>query len=93
MVLMQHEFGVKHADGSRALYESSLIAYGGGAPGVPTAMANTVGITCAIGAQLILSGTISTPGVLLPTAKEVYIPSLQRLETEGFTFTETVRKL
>jgi saccharopine dehydrogenase-like NADP-dependent oxidoreductase len=93
MVLMRHEFGVKLPSGLRQIRESSYVGFGGGSPTSFTCMANTVGITCAIGAQLILNGTIHKPGVLLPTAKEVYLPGLQRLASEGFTFTETSRDL
>jgi alpha-aminoadipic semialdehyde synthase len=92
MVLMRHVFGIRKADGNKQVRESSFIGFGSGAAG-PTMMARTVGLTCAIGAQLILSGVVKTPGVLLPTTKEIYRPALLRLQQEGLDFVETVRDL
>ena len=37
-------------------------------------MAKTVGITAAIGAQLLLNGDIRDRGVLIPTKPSVYVP-------------------
>ena len=52
-------------------------------------MARTVGLTIAIGAQLQLDGKIKSPGgVLVPTTPDIYLPALEALETEGFTFIE-----
>ena len=51
-------------------------------------MAKTVGLTAAIGAEMVLQGTIKTTGVLVPTDKEVYTPALKLLEKEGIIFTE-----
>ena len=53
-----------------------------------TAMAKTVGLPVAIATLKILNGEISTTGVQLPTAKEVYLPILEELEQYGVVFKE-----
>lgn len=90
MVLMQHRFGIRHADGRRERRESFLIAYGNERE---TIMSRTVGLTAAIGAQLVVSGAVSIPGVVMPSHREVYMPALQRLEAEGIVFTDTTTML
>ncbi len=87
MVAMHHEFGVELADGTRETRTSSLLAYGD--PDGDTSMARTVGITAAIGAQLLLNGDIRDRGVLIPTKPSVYVPGLRMLKEEGFEFKES----
>ena len=87
MVAMHHEFGVELADGTRETRTSSLLAYGD--PDGDTSMAKTVGITAAIGAQLLLNGDIRDRGVLIPTKPSVYVPGLRMLKEEGFEFKES----
>ena len=56
-----------------------------------TAMARTVGLTCAIGADLILrnngrSELLNEGGILSPIHKDIYQPALQLLEEQGIKF-------
>ena len=46
-----------------------------------SAMSRTVSLPAAIGVQLILSGIVTTPGVLRPVTKDVYKPVLDELAT------------
>lgn len=88
MVLMRHDFGVEYDDGRPPRDLSSLLLAYGEEKG-DTAMARTVGLTIAIGAQLQLDGKIKAPGgVLVPTTPDIYLPALEALETEGYTFIE-----
>jgi saccharopine dehydrogenase-like NADP-dependent oxidoreductase len=92
MALMVHEVEVELPDGGRELHTSSLIEYG--IPGKKqTAMSRTVGLTAAIGAQLILDGRAHAVGVQAPTTREWYGPMLQALEEEGVAMKESCRKL
>ncbi len=55
---------------------------------VYTAMSNTVGLPVAICGKMILNGTLTTKGVLIPVEKEIYDPILNELENYGITFQE-----
>lgn len=82
MTIMQHSFN----DGERS---SKLLVYGNK---TDTAMARTVGLTAAIGAELMLDPinplAEQATGVLVPTKKTVYKPALERLAQEGLIFQE-----
>jgi len=67
---------------------STLEAYG--APDGHSAMALTVGVPCGIATQMVLDGTLSTPGVLVPYTKEICDPLRERLEEEGIAMVERV---
>jgi hypothetical protein len=56
-------------------------------------MARTVGITSAIAAQMLLSGSVSTPGVVTPMSREWYEPILKSLAGEGIALVEKRSKL
>eukprot|EP00301_Raphidiophrys_heterophryoidea_P005098 c12175_g1_i1.p1 GENE.c12175_g1_i1~~c12175_g1_i1.p1 ORF type:complete len:1027 (-),score=258.83 c12175_g1_i1:170-3250(-) len=86
MVIMQHIFDVEWDGGRKEQHKSTLIAYG--EANGDTAMAKTVGITAAIGAELVLQSQITDCGVVMPTSPSVYNPALALLEKEGFRFTE-----
>jgi saccharopine dehydrogenase (NADP+, L-glutamate forming) len=64
MVMLQHKFGIEWGDGLKEVRTSTGLWFG--TPGGETAMARTVGVPCAITAQLILDGVISRRGVLAP---------------------------
>ena len=51
-------------------------------------MAKTVGLPVAIATLAILDGKITTPGVQIPIAKEIYQPILEELEAYGVSFKE-----
>lgn len=85
---MQHKFGVEMPNGVKKELTSTYLAYG--LPnGRDTIMAKTVGLTAAIGAQLILNGSMQRTGVLVPNTSDIYLPTLALLENEGVIFEET----
>lgn len=88
LVILHHDFLVQRRSGRRENLTSTLISYG--TPGGYTAMAKTVGLPAAFGAQLILEGRLKTPGVLVPTTKDIYLPLLEKLEARGIAFVEKV---
>ena len=51
-------------------------------------MAKTVGLPVAIATLKILNKEITTPGVIRPISKEVYLPILEELENYGVSFNE-----
>ena len=61
-----------------------------GISGGHSAMALTVGIPCGIATELVLDGTINTPGVLAPYTKEICDPIREILESEGIALVEKV---
>ncbi|KAF1322345.1 Alpha-aminoadipic semialdehyde synthase, partial [Globisporangium splendens] len=86
LVLMHVAVGAEYPDGSYATLETFFSAFGE-ADG-DTIMAKTVGVTAAIGVALVLSDEISSVGIVSPTEKEVYGPSLALLAAEGIHFQE-----
>ena len=93
MVLMQHEFGVEYSDERASeIRTSSLLLYGdSNTPQGDTAMAKTVGLTIAVGAELVLGGAGSGGGIMVPTLPEFYNPGLDLLAKEGLIFNEETR--
>ncbi|KAI8820791.1 Saccharopine dehydrogenase-domain-containing protein [Fimicolochytrium jonesii] len=91
MVAMHHEFGIKWRDGSREKRTSTLFAYG--EVGGYTAMAKTVGLPAAIGAEMLLDGQLRGKGVIAPMTKEIYEPMLRKLENENIRFVEQTFRL
>ncbi len=85
MIVMWHKFGYR-MNGELKMIESSMVRKGKSAD--DTAMAETVGLPVGIATRMILEGTITTPGVHLPTTKEIYEPILEELAQEGITFEE-----
>ena len=55
-----------------------------------SAMALTVGVPCGIATQMVLDGTLSTPGILVLYTKEISDPLCERLEEEGISMVERV---
>jgi len=97
LALMQHTVEADMGPG-RGLerHEATLVEYGrpAGGPGGGTAMARTVGLTAAIGAQLLLDGRVpGAVGVQCPTSREWYLPMLDALEAEGIAFKHSVTRL
>ncbi|MDT0556398.1 saccharopine dehydrogenase family protein [Patiriisocius hiemis] len=85
MIVMYHKFGYE-LDGEKKQIDSTMVIKGDDQ--TYTAMAKTVGLPVAIAALKILNEEITTPGVQLPIAKEVYEPILKELESYGITFNE-----
>ena len=85
MIVMYHKFGYE-LNGEKHQIDSYMTLIG--EDQTHTAMAKTVGLPVAIAALKILNGEITTPGVQLPIAKEVYEPILKELEEKGIIFRE-----
>ena len=56
-----------------------------------SAMSKTVGYTAAAATDVLLADKTRTGGLLLPTSKDLYIPILDALATEGVSFKEDVK--
>ncbi|PVV03287.1 hypothetical protein BB560_002241, partial [Smittium megazygosporum] len=100
MVALYHEITAEFEPGNYELHKSSLVTYGSiNTDGTvnETAMARTVGIPAAIGAKIILDGLVKTKGVIRPTLKEVYKPTLLNIERlapeDSIIFNETCTKV
>lgn len=89
MIVMYHKFGYE-MNGKKSQIDSTMVCIG--RDQVHTAMAKTVGLPVAIASIAILNGKITTPGVQLPIAREVYEPILKELETYGIAFKEKERE-
>lgn len=85
MIVMYHKFGYE-LEGKKYQIDSHMTLIG--EDQTHTAMAKTVGLPVAIAALKILNEEITTPGVQLPIAKEVYDPILKELEENGIIFHE-----
>jgi saccharopine dehydrogenase-like NADP-dependent oxidoreductase len=85
MIVMYHKFGYE-LEGKKYQIDSHMTLIG--EDQTHTAMAKTVGLPVAIAALKILNEEITTPGVQLPIAKEVYEPILKELEENGIVFHE-----
>ena len=85
MIVMYHKFGYE-LNGEKHQIDSHMALIG--EDQTYTAMAKTVGLPVAIAALKILNGEITTPGVQLPIAKEVYEPILAELAEKGIVFRE-----
>ncbi|TMW55077.1 hypothetical protein Poli38472_013839 [Pythium oligandrum] len=91
MAIMHHEFGVEYANGKKEKRTSTYVGYG--SEEGDTVMAKTVGVTAAIGVQMILQDAVQGRGVLTPTTPDIYVPALARLEVEGVRFSEKTFQL
>ena len=85
MIVMYHKIGYE-INGEQKQIDSTMVCLGDDQ--TFTAMSKTVGLPVAIATLKILNGEISTTGVQLPTAKEVYLPILVELEKYGVVFKE-----
>lgn len=89
MVAMHHSITAKFEDGSTEEHTSSLQAFGDDSM---TAMCRTVGFPTAATTDLILRGHLDGKrGLLLPTTKDIYEPTLELMTKEGIVFQERVR--
>jgi saccharopine dehydrogenase-like NADP-dependent oxidoreductase len=85
MIVMYHKIGYE-LNGAQKQIDATMVCLGDDQ--IYTAMAKTVGLPIAIATLKILNGEITTSGVQLPTAKEVYLPILEELEQYGVVFKE-----
>ena len=87
LVVMEHRYVASFPkENMKKLITSTLVCTG--SVDEDTAIAKTTGIPPAIGAMLILNGSVKAKGVHAPVLPEIYEPSLKLLEKEGITFTE-----
>ncbi|KAG8628362.1 hypothetical protein KVT40_004235 [Elsinoe batatas] len=63
-VMLQHKFGIEHANGAKETRTSTLCEYGD--PKGYSAMAKLVGVPCAVAVKQVLEGKITDKGVLAP---------------------------
>ena len=84
MVCLFHQFDITKRDGQLEKHTISMVEYW--EEGGYSAMAKTVALPAAIGADLILTGQVATPGVLVPTSADIYQPVLEQLKAEGLKF-------
>ena len=85
MVVMQHQFEYT-LNGENKKLNSSVVVFGDNQR--DTAMAKTVGLPVAIAVKLILNGEIKSKGVKIPTSKDIYLPVLKELKSNGINFIE-----
>ena len=85
MIVLVHDFTYE-LDGETKRLRSTMIDFG--VPGQDTAMSRTVGLPAAIGADLIMQGRISSPGVHAPVTSDIYTPILEKLAETGVKFEE-----
>ena len=89
LVLMHTSIQAAFEDGVHEEHRSSLQAYG---DAKASAMSKTVSYTAAAATEVLLNEKAPVAGgLLLPTTKELYLPILKALETEGVKFKEDVR--
>ena len=92
MALMRHDIKVSfpnEPERPNEVWTSSFIAYGSEDPTGDTIMAKTVGLTVAVGAEIVMAGEVPA-GVSIPTTPDVYGPGLKMLEAEGIRFQEEI---
>ncbi len=85
MIVMYHKFGYE-LHGKKEQIDANMVVLGEHMG--RTAMAKTVGLPVAMATLLILNKKITTPGVQIPIAREVYSPLLKELEAHGIAFKE-----
>ncbi|KAF4119614.1 saccharopine dehydrogenase (NADP+, L-glutamate forming) [Geosmithia morbida] len=78
LIMLQHKFGIEHADGTKETRTSTLVEYGD--PKGYSAMAKLVGIPCAVAVQQVLNGTLSKKGVLAPMTTDICDPLIKELK-------------
>lgn len=86
MVILLHEIEVRQADDSLERITSTMVTEGDAGF---TAMARAVGLPTALAVRLLLDGSLTLTGSLIPTHPAVYAPVLRALEDEGLVFAET----
>lgn len=88
-VVMYHRIGYRKQGVNQVFHAVLKLA---GEDAVKTAMAKTVGLPLAMGAELILEGRITQKGVVIPVTREWYHPVLSKLESRGIVFAESLTR-
>jgi len=78
MVVMQHTFVAKYADGKREVIKSRMLDFG--TLKTDTSIARTVALPAACAVEMLLEGKIKVHGVYIPVVPEIYNPVLDQLE-------------
>ncbi len=86
MVAMQHVFLTSYPDGTKEVIKSSMLDFGTLA--TDTAIARTVALPAAVGAEMILQGDITVTGVHIPVIPAIYNPILDALEKMNISMHE-----
>ena len=89
MLVMVHQFEYI-LDSRKEKITSTMIEYG--IRNGDSSMSRTVGLPAAIGVRMILDGTITDRGVLVPVKKSIYEPILRELEEMNIRFIEKFEK-
>ncbi|MBU0630655.1 MAG: saccharopine dehydrogenase NADP-binding domain-containing protein [Candidatus Margulisbacteria bacterium] len=87
MSVLQHTFLAAYND-RRKKITSTLIDFG--VPGRDSSMSRLVGLTAAVGVQLVAENKVLGRGSLIPTTPDIYKPALAILGTLGVEMKETV---
>ena len=91
MVAMFHSITGKLPDGTFERHESRLLTFG--KPGGDTSMSETVGYTTAAATELLLFQQLKNrTGVIIPITSDIYDPVLERIQTAGVTWTDSISK-
>lgn len=87
LIVLADEFVIKEPLTQRREWiRSTLVDFG--KPGGYSAIARTTGVPPAIAADLILKREIKTPGLYIPSVKEIYSPILRELASLGIQLKE-----
>jgi len=86
MVVMQHTFVAKYADGKKEVIKSRMLDFG--TLKTDTSIARTVALPAACAVEMLLEGKIQTLGVHIPVLPEIYNPILDQLEVMGIKMKE-----
>jgi saccharopine dehydrogenase-like NADP-dependent oxidoreductase len=89
LLVLVHQFEASYPDDKKEKISSTLITFG--EPGGETAIARTVSLPAAIGADLILSGEVKAAGIHTPVTSMWYEPILARLRQLGIECVEKVQ--
>ena len=89
LIVMRHNFTLEDQQKKQWKHTSTFIGSGQShASGGISVMSLTVGVTCGIGARMVLTGRVPQRGVLAPIYPEIYQPILKELETYGVRMIE-----
>ena len=86
MVMLQHKFGIRWADGKQETRTSTLVDYGD--PKGYSSMARLVGVPCGVACLMVLDGRISEKGILAPVNWKLAQPLVEELKKWDIELTE-----
>jgi saccharopine dehydrogenase-like NADP-dependent oxidoreductase len=90
MSVLQHTFLADYGN-RRKKITSTLLDFG--VPGGDSSMSRLVGLTAAVGVQLVAENKVLNRGSLIPTTADIYEPALAILETLGIQMKETAEEI